>query len=547
MGIRQEFGRHFLIYVLLAAATVAVYWQVIDFDFVNFDDGVYVVDNPYVHAGLTRETVRWALTATYQCTWQPLTWMSYMLDATVAGVDPMMFHATNVALHLANTFLVFWVLRAFLGFKWRAAFVAMLFAVHPMHVESVAWVAERKDVLSTLFWLLAMAAYLRYTRDREPRKHLTVVVLFALGLMAKPMVVTLPLVLLLLDYWPLGRFAREIEKRGSLYRAGRELVAEKMPLFVLSAASALVTSYTMYLAPRASGAIPVAELSLPFGVRLANALVSYAAYIVRAFWPAKLAVFYPHPGYSLPSWQVVGATVLLAGVTAFVFRQARARPYLLVGWLWYIVTLLPAIGIMQPGMHGMADRFTYIPFIGVFIMIAWGVPDLLAGLRRGRTLVLASSSAAAMLALVTVSYIQVGYWRDTVTLFERALQVTPPNSVSHHALGCALHARGDLEGALKHYVAALRFDPRNPKILNDAGTALYEMGDIDGAMPYYVRALSIKPNFPMALNNMGSVLMSKGELDAAIARFKAALRLDPGMRSARANLEQARTLKEVYQ
>lgn len=547
MGFRQELRRYFLIYALLAVSVGAVYWQVVDFDFVNFDDASYVVNNPWVHMGLTKESIRWALTATYQCTWQPATWMSYMLDATVGGIDPAVFHLTNVLLHLANTFLVFFVLRSYMGFPWRAAFVALLFAVHPLHVESVAWVAERKDVLSTFFFLLALAAYLRFTRSGEPRDHLLLVVLFVLGLASKPMVVTLPLILLLLDWWPLRRFAAEVEKRGGLYAAVRELAAEKLPLFVLSAASAAVTSYVMYAVPRAAGSVAASELSLPFGVRLANALVSYVTYIVKTFWPTDLAVFYPHPGNTLPEWQVIGSAAFLAAVTVLVVRAARKRPYLLFGWIWFLVTLLPVSGLMQPGMHGMADRFTYIPHIGMFVMVVWGIADAVALPGRLRRPVLAAGACAVVVVLTVVSSVQVGYWRDSVTLFEHALRVAPPNAVSHYSLGCALHTRGDLEGALKHYRAALRFDPENPKYLNDAGAVLYEMGDYDAAERYFRKALSIRPDFPMALNNLGSVFLSKRRLDAAIDRFQAALRLDPSLASARENLDRALTLKELYE
>lgn len=555
MQFLQHLRRDFVLYlicIVLLAATAAVYWQVLDCKFTNFDDNVYVVDNPYVKAGLLQAAVRWAFTATYECTWQPLTWISYMADSEFSGIDASAFHLTNLVLHLANTALLLLVLSAMTHRKWPSAFMAAMFALHPLHVESVAWVAERKDVLSTLFWMLAIIAYLRYLSRPDARRYVFLLAAFAAGLMSKPMVITLPLALLMLDYWPLGRLRPMIEKYGSPVAAWRKLVAEKYPMLVLSITSAFITSYAMYTMPEGTTTVAARELSYPIGVRAANAVYSYAVYIIKTIWPAKLAVFYPHPGYSLPVWQVLASAAFLVVVTVLALLAARRYPYVTVGWLWYVITLVPASGIMQGGRHGMADRFTYIPMIGLSIIVAWGIPDLISWaaanrpwLRRAMLSMSAAGACAILAALGLAARTQVSYWQDSVTLFSHAVSVTRNNAVAHHNLGAALFAMGRNDEAIVQYRKSLRADPSDPKVLNDLGAALCVDGRFREALPQFEKALKAYPKSPLLQLNTGATYMSLGKYDLAVRHLEAAVRLDPTSELARQNLDMARAQRDI--
>jgi tetratricopeptide (TPR) repeat protein len=421
----------------LALLTLAAYLPALHNGFVNLDDGFYVTGNPQVQKGITRASAAWALTANVANNWHPLTLLSHQLDCQLFGLDPAGHHATSLLLHLANTLLLFAVLRGMTGALWRSAAVAALFAVHPAHVESVAWVAERKDVLSALFWILAMAAWTGYARRPSPGRYLLAALMMILGLMAKPMVVTLPFALLLLDVWPLERHGL----------GWRRLIAEKLPLLALSAAASLVTLRYQ----RTS----LAPLDLvPWSLRLANAAVSYAAYLGKLLLPRNLAVFYPIP-LAIPAWQVAAATVLLAALTALAVWKARRAPWLLVGWLWFLGTLVPVIGLVQVGRQAMADRYTYIPSIGLFVAIVWGI----AALARERRAILSMAAAAAILALAAGTWMQAGYWRDSVALYRHALAVTRGNYVAHVGLAKALTAKRDWTGAAEQYRAALALRP----------------------------------------------------------------------------------------
>jgi tetratricopeptide (TPR) repeat protein len=521
-----------LICLLLAAAIVAVYWQVGGFGFTNLDDDEYVTDNAAVRAGLAWHGALWALTARYASNWHPLTWISHMLDCQLFGLSPTGHHLVNLLFHMANTILLFLLLTRMTGCLWRSAFVAALFGLHPLHVESVAWVAERKDVLSTLFWMLTMWAYLHYAQSPKPTRYLLVVLAFTLGLMAKPMLVTLAFVLLLLDWWPLGRLAREKGGQGDHARSWRKLVWEKIPLFVLAAASSAVT----YIVQQRSGAVGSFEL-YPLGVRVANAIVAYVNYIAKMFWPAHLAVFYPHPGAALPTWQVVGSGLALVLITVLAIR-ARRRPYLAVGWLWYILTLVPVIGLVQVGNQAMADRYTYVPLVGVFIIIAWGVPELLA-LRTTevhRRRLLAAPAGIVIAALAVCTYSQVGYWHDDVALFGHALKVTSNNALVHNNLGVALAAQGAAEKAVEHYSEALRIEPDYPEAHNNLGTALAKRGRTDEAIAHFTAALRVRPSFAEAHGNLGVALAMQGRIDDAIVHFSAALKANPESADAHYNL-----------
>jgi len=507
--------------LVLAAASVAVFGQTIGAGFITADDGVYVTANPTVQAGLTGPGLRWAF-GLREGNWIPLTWLSLMTDATLGGTGPRLFHLTNVVLHLANALLLFTALFSMTGRRERSGFVALLFAVHPLHVESVAWVAERKDVLSGLFWMAGILAWNAYARGPSARRYLLVVLAMGLGLMAKPMLVTLPLVFLLLDFWPLRRKL-----------PWRRLVTEKLPLLALSAASSILT----VIAQRAGGAVSSVE-AVPIASRIANAVVSYATYLAKTVWPTGLAFFYPHPGNGLPAWQVLTSAGLLVALTIFAWRTRHTRPYFVVGWAWYVITLIPVIGLVQVGLQGRADRYTYLPLIGPFIAITWGVADLLQRVAdaRIRRIVASGSSIAVSVALAATAYATTGYWHDSVTLYTHALAVTTNNAVAHNDLGLALLERGDLDGAITNCREALRIDPRNPEAPNHLATALTRKGDIAGAIAVYRQALIVRPNDVTLHSNFGTVLAEQGDFDGAAAQFTDALRLDPSSSDAHYNM-----------
>ncbi|HVO83821.1 MAG TPA: tetratricopeptide repeat protein [Syntrophobacteria bacterium] len=534
--------RELAVCLLLLAVTLAVYWQIGDHQFIRYDDTIYVTDNPHVKRGLAWSSVVWAFTATEEANWHPLTWLSHMADCQLFGLRPRGHHLTSLFLHLANVLLLFVVLNRLTGALWRSAFVSALFALHPLHVESVAWVAERKDVLSTLFWLLTMLAYARYVEKPTRARYALTLVAFALGLMAKPMLVTLPFVLLLLDYWPLDRVAagrrsdepskrrrkkiRPSEQRLPLSR----LVREKTPFFVLVAISSVVT----FSFQQRAGAVVDTEI-FPLSSRMANALVSYLRYIGKMIWPSGLAVLYPHPGTSLPLWWGAGAGLALLGLSILVVLVLRRRPYLAVGWLWYVGTLVPVIGLIQVGVQAYADRYTYVPLIGLFIMIAWGVPELLGGWAHART-VLAVSAATALAALTACTWIQLGYWKDSLSLFSHTLQVTTKNYVAHNNLGNALADRGKVEEAISHYAEALRIKPDHAEAYNNWGTVLEEQGRFEEAVDRFRMALKVKPDYAAAHSNLGLALERQGRHEEAIAQYLEALRLDPTYAQAHNNL-----------
>jgi tetratricopeptide (TPR) repeat protein len=522
--------------LLLVIAVGTAFWPVLHNGFVSYDDEKYVTRNRHVQMGLGAESLRWALTTFEAANWHPLTWASHMLDWQLWGERPLGHHLSSLLLHLSNTLLLFLLLERMTRAVWRSALVAALFGVHPLHVESVAWVAERKDVLSTLFWLLTIGAYLRYARDPSVRRYAVLSISLTLGLCSKPMLVTVPFTLLLLDYWPLGRWSADTQGRTAL-----RLIREKLPLFLLSAAASVVTLVAQRSA-RALGTLDSYSLS----DRLANAAVSYSAYLWKAIWPVSLAVHYPHPREALPAWMPLFAALLLVAITVSVFRVRRRCPYLLIGWLWYLGTLVPVIGLVQVGQQAMADRYSYVPLIGPFIMLAWGVPDLLAGVGRSdgapprpRRVALALVSGAVVVMLIVATWFQLRHWRDSVTLFERALAVTESNAVAHNGLGLALATAGRPEEAIPHYRAALEIQPRHAEAHNNLAGALAVSGRVDEAIGHYERALSIDRRYPEALNNLGVALAQQGRVAEALERFRAALAIRPDYGKAHANLAAA--------
>ena len=420
--------------LLLAIGIIAVYGQTVGFDFVDFDDQIHVVNNPMVPGGLTWNGIKWAFTTSHAGYWCPTTWISFMLDWEIFGGGAWGFHLTNVVLHIANTLLLFWVLRRYTKTLWASFFVAALFGLHPLHVESVAWVTERKDVLCTLFWMLTMMAYLRYVERRTAWRYVIILVCFALGLMAKPMVITLPFALFIMDFWPLRRLWPEEGAGVPIFR----LIIEKIPLLILSAASSCVT----FIAQKMGGSVANSSVS-PLSYRVGNALVSYCDYILKTFWPVDLAVFYPHPAAGIAGWKIAASAAVLLAITVVVLLLRRRR-YLLAGWLWYLGTLVPVIGLVQVGRQAMADRYTYIPLAGLFIMLVWLAGDI-TGKWRNRTYLAGLAGSVILVALGVMTFRQVGYWRDTVSLFTHTAAVTTDNYLAYSDLGTRYAQNGDFE------------------------------------------------------------------------------------------------------
>src|SRR5438445_720535 len=524
------------VYLFLATISLAVFGQTIRYDFVNFDDDLYVYNASAIQGGLTLKGIALAFTSPHARNWHPLTTISHMLDCQLYGLKAGGHHATNVVLHTIAVLLLFRVLRQMTGTDWKSAIVAALFAVHPLHVESVAWVSERKDVLSAVFFLLMLAAYVCYARAPSVTRYLAVAVLFAAGLMSKPMLVSAPVILLLLDYWPLRRFEQpssttgkgKISKSGNQRRVIRGLFLEKVPLVVLSAGSCLVT---FVLQKRATGAIP----PLPLPWRVENAFATYMIYAWKTLWPTRLAVFYPHPNDTLATWEVMLAIGLLLAITvaAIVFR--RERPYLFTGWFWYLGMLVPVIGLIQVGEQGHADRYTYLPHIGLFVLAVWLAADVIA-VSEFRSRLAAGSAIVIIGALAWTAFIQTSYWRNSETLWTHALAVTDDNDVAHNNLGYLCVDRGELDKAISHFgsAARIRSGKRDPHY--DVGSAFVQMnladalarkGLPDEAMVHYEEAIRLQPYYADAYYNRGNVLFAKGRTEEAISDWEKTLQLRP--------------------
>ncbi len=505
--------------LLLVAATVAAYWQVHEFNFVGFDDDSYVYENLQVRQGLGKDSLIWAFTAVHAANWHPVTWLSYMLDYQLFGMDSGKYHLVNLFFHIVNALLLFFILRKMTGGPWRSAMVAALFALHPLHVESVAWVSERKDVLSAFFFMLTLWAYAVYVARRSVPAYLLMVFLFACGLMAKPMLVTLPFVLLLLDYWPLNRLSFA-QASGHQVKGVGALVLEKLPLFIL----ALLSSGITYYAQQKGGTVATLD-GVPLSMRIANALVAYAGYIGKMFYPVHLACLYPYPKIT-PWWKAAIAGLSLAAITLAALRSARKRPYLIVGWLWYLGTLAPVIGIVQVGSQSMADRYTYLPLIGLFIMIAWGIPEFVSNSRLKR-IGLPILSFLILCILWGLTWHQVRYWLDSRTLFEHALGVTSENAAMHYDLANAYRNQGRLDLAVDQYTQTLRIHPDHSQAHNNLGSVLLEMGRTNEAISHYRQAVRIDPDYADARYNLGIAYVNTGKIDRAVQQFRAALRLRP--------------------
>ena len=499
-----------------------------------------------VNRGVTLGGLAWAFTTFYAGNWHPLTWIAHMIDSQLFGMFAGGHLLVNALIHAANTLLLFWFLLRTTHARWSSALVAALFALHPLHVESVAWASERKDTLSTFFGLLSLIAYVRYAKAPSIRRYAWVAIMLALGLLAKPMLVTWPFVMLLLDYWPLGRFGIE-RGRGdraamtsiaqasgepslpqNLWRGGwsvlRGLVVEKLPLFALVAASAVVTS----VAQSHLGAVRTFT-EAPITLRLSNVLVSYAKYLLLAFWPNDLAVFYPFPKAGIPAWQIIGAALLLIAITAFCFFQRKIRPYLIVGWLWFLGTLVPVIGLVQVGAQTMADRYFYIPSIGLFIALVFGLADI-AERRRVAPWLSAAIANVVLLVLATLTDAQIHRWNDSITLFKHALTVAPSNVIAEDNLGLAMHKSGQLDEAAAHFEKALQIQPNDYTALLTMGVTRFYQGRVPEAIEYAQAAIRSEPDSPKAHNLLGMALAKQNRNEAALDEVRRASELAPERR-----------------
>jgi len=565
--------------LFLVWATLAVYWDVQNHEFINLDDNLYVTENRELKEGVSMDGLLWAFTSRDRTYWHPLTWLSHMMDCQLYGLNSKGHHLNNLLFHLTNAVLLFLVLKRMTGELWPSAGVAAAFALHPLNVESVAWIASRKNVLSTFFWMLTLWSYVRYAEKPRILGYFMVLLFFALGLLAKPMLVTLPFVLLLLDLWPLARFrlppawAQETAPRGDgrpvfPKQATLPIIMEKLPLLLLSIASIWVS-----LGAAEEGGILLPDQMVPMGLRVQNALVSYVVYIRKTLWPHDLSVFVPYPA-SIPWWQSLVAGLFLIVVTMVAVRNAGRRPYILVGWLWYLGTLLPVIGLVQQGLWpAVADRFMYVPQVGLFILMVWSLAGLWISSRVSKA-VLRLAVGALLLAMMVVTWVQVKCWRDSVALFSHALEVTPRNFLGHVNLGTALatrhqeaeaiehfhkaldtghprpeqvhfnlglsyNAMGDSDQALWHYHTAARINPRYAEPYIALGTFWLDQKNFDESLRYSFRALEIAKDSAKAHNNVGVALLYQGKPEEAAGHFKEALRIDPGYIIAKKNWERA--------
>jgi hypothetical protein len=521
MNTRQHFP--IITWTGLVLLTISLYWVVGSYPFVAYDDGFYILDNPKVTAGLSWAGLRWAVTTFHEANWHPLTWLSHQLDISLFGLWAGGHHLTNLAIHIANTLLLCHLLFRLTGNPWRSAFVAALFAIHPLHVESVVWVAERKDLLCSLFVMLTLHAYYRYTKGTRSAYLLALAGLVA-ALLAKPMAVTVPFLLLLLDFWPLNRISTT---------PWRRLCVEKVPFLIIAIASSVVT-----IIAQCSGGALVSTQQADIPLRLANAVVSITRYLRRTVWPTDLAALYPFPR-SIPVGQIAFSIFLIMTLMLAAIAWRQSRPYLLFGMLWFLGMLVPVSGLIQVGQQGMADRYTYLPLIGVFIGVVWLVADLAAA-RQIRTSFLVATSLIVLAACWLGTSTQLSYWRSSEALFQRALAVTSRNYVMHLNLGNEYKNTGRLNEAINEYLIAVGIMPLNPAPHCYLADGLHAAGRLDEAVGQYQVALRIKPNFPEAHNNLGATFYKQGKLAEAIVHYTEALRLNPNDPIARTNLQTTR-------
>jgi tetratricopeptide (TPR) repeat protein len=502
-----------IIYIILAAITLAVFWQVNQYDFV-YDDVVYVTQNRNIQSGITPEGLRWAFSTKYADLWTPLVWISLMVDYQLFGLNAGGYHMTNLILHIMSALLLFWLFNRMTGAIWKSAFVAALFALHPLHVESVAWIAERKDVLSAFFWMLTLCLYVYYTEKPAIRRYLLVLFGFACALMSKPMVITLPVIMILLDYWPLGRFE---SKKGNFVLWQ---LKEKIPFFILSAALVIVSFYT-----------PNEQETyikwFPLSSRIANAPVAFMTYLERTFWPHDMAVFYPFPA-QIPVWLILGTFLLIIIITTIVVVMVKRMPFLFVGWMWYAVTIAPVIGIIQVSVYpyAMADRYHYLPSIGIVVMLAWGIPFLIKS-EQARKKILFPVGITFLAIMTFLSWDQCGYWKNSIELWKHALEVTKNNYPAHNNFGLALFAEGKIEEAINHYDKAISIAPEYVYTYNNRGIIYGERGQYKLAIDDFNNAIRIIPTFADAYYNLGFTYDKRGQYQLAIENYNKAIHLKP--------------------
>lgn len=535
--------RETLIYLFLIMATLITFHQVRNFEFIDYDDQEYVVNNHHIHNGLTLNGVIWAFSSVHSGNWHPLTWLTHAADIHLFGFNAGWHHLVSLLFHILNSLLLFHLFKKMTGDVWQSGFVAALFAIHPLHVESVVWVSERKDVLCTFFWIFGVINYVRYVEKPVGRRYIAVLLSLMLGLLSKPMIVTFPFVLLLLDYWPLKRtsfaqrrFAIKIRNVSKMLWLNHSvnsrwlyLIYEKTPLFGLVAASSLAT----FVIQGKSGAVVSMEV-LSLSERIVTALNAYISYIRKMFWPNDLAVFYPH-AISVPYWKTTIAILVFAFLTVIFIKLRKQHSYLIIGWFWYLGTLVPVIGLVQVGSQAMADRYTYFPLIGLFIIVAWGAPNLLKKWKYKRQ-VLASLIAVILILLINAARIQTQYWKSSLTLFRHTLQVTQHNALAHYLTGYALVQNGNANEALRHFKAALAIDPLFEKAYNQMGLLFASKGELDQAVLNYKKALSVNPNYKEAYINLGKALQEQGKLNEAMNQYQTVLEIDPDYKEAHVNI-----------
>ena len=551
-----------IVYIVLAVVTLAVFWQVNQYDFINFDDHVYVTENSHIQSGITLDGFRWAFSTRYANLWNPLVWLSLMFDYQLHGLNAGGYHLTNLILHVMSALLLFWLFNRMTGAIWKSAFVAALFALHPLHVESVAWIAERKDVLSAFFWMLTLCLYVYYTEKPVIRRYLPVLFCFVLALMSKPMVVTLPVVMLLLDYWPLDRLlSRKIvtnmpevmsvptnqgKKKNKLKQEALKKkispprvqklsepriagiiplwqLREKIPFFILSIVLVIITLYT----PDTYDLSNTPDLKqFPFISRLANAPVAFVTYLEKTFWPHNMAVFYPFPD-QIPLWQVLGASLLILIITTAVIVMMKRLPYLFAGWMWFGITIAPVIGIIQISIsapYAMADRYHYLPSIGLAVMMAWGIPALIKS-EEIRKKILFPTGIAFLIIMSVLTWQQCGYWKNSIILFNQTLQVTKNNYLAHNNFGLALFEEGKIEEAIDHYNEAIRILPDYIYAFFNRGNAYGDLGQYQRAIDDFNEAVRLKPDYALFYNNRGTIYDDLGQHQRAIEDYNDAIRL----------------------
>lgn len=531
-----------IICIGLATMTLLTYWQVKDFAFVNYDDTLYILENPHVQEGLNFESLSWSFTTNRGGNWHPLVWMSFLIEIHFFGLNPTVFHITNVFLHILNTLLLYLLLWVMTNKSWRSAFVAAMFALHPLHVESVAWISERKDVLSTFFWLLTMLSYAWYVKrpyyidNSCIFRYMMIILCFFCGIMSKAMLVTLPFVLLLLDFWPLKRFqlakssANEKNQDATVIYT---LLWEKAPLFILMIAASIAA----YISQSQSHTLATIH-NLPLFERFSNATISYIRYLIKMIWPMNLAVLYPLTG-KVVQWQFWGSALILFIISLSAVKTALKLPFFIVGWLWYLGTLVPVIGIVQIGSQSFADRYTYVPLIGIFIIIAWGVPILFTNKQFGKIL-FALLGTSVLLFFSIKTYFQLPIWQDSIKLWENTINVTSDNAIAHYNLGIAMEKKDHLVQAIEHYSEAIRLKPESERYHRSMARALNLKGETDKAIEHYIRSLEINPNSVISHYEMGIILAEQGRLDGALYHLEEVIKTNPDYKDIKIQLDKVK-------